>query len=128
MAESAAKFICNVFGISDELTLIIFKMIEMARNLFACKCLDHSPDFFAVDFGIDRGSEIAKGLAFLPTERSPTTGLDKLHPHFVIEGGVALIESFGFVPFPYQSFAFLIPPGFGGWSGKSRSLGNIFLC
>ena len=97
------------------MTLVVFKMVEVAWNFFARECLDHAPDFLAVYFRVNRGCKVA----FLPAERSPTPGLDKLHPHFVIEGGIALIESFGFVPLTYQCFTLLIPPGFGAWSRKS---------
>ena len=126
MAKSTAEFISYVLGICDKLTLIIFEMIEMARDFFARECLDHPPDLLAVDFGVDRGGEVAERLTLFPTKCPPTPGLNELHSHFVIQVRVALIDSLGFVSFTHQCFALLIPPWFGRRSRESRCLRDVF--
>ena len=110
-----------------KITLVVFDVIQVVGTLFASEFLDHTPNFFTVYFRIDRGGEIAERLAFLAAERSPALGLFKLNPNLVVDGRVSLVEALSVVPLAYQSFALLVPPGFGGWSRKSRRLGYVFL-
>ena len=110
-----------------KITLVVFDVIQVVGTLFASEFLDHTPNFFAMHFGINRGREVAKRLAFFAAERSPASSLDKFNSYFVVEVWISLIQSLGFVPLADQSFATLVPPGFGGWSRESRGLGDVFL-